>query len=53
MNSGTLLRPTEAGEAQEMTRVYNESSYVLDPHTAVAVNAARRALARAISAIRR
>ena len=36
----------EAGCTREMTRVYNESSYVLDPHTAVAVSAARRALAR-------
>jgi threonine synthase len=36
----------EAGCTQEMTRVYNESSYMLDPHTAVAVSAARRALAR-------
>ena len=31
---------------QEMTRVYRDSGYVLDPHTAVAVHAARRALAR-------
>jgi threonine synthase len=36
----------EAGCAREMARVYNESSYVLDPHTAVAVSAARRALAQ-------
>jgi threonine synthase len=36
----------EARCAQEMARVYNESGYVLDPHTAVAVSAARRALAR-------
>jgi threonine synthase len=32
--------------AAEMTRVYRESGYVLDPHTAIAVHAARRALAR-------
>lgn len=32
--------------AIEMARVYRESGYILDPHTAVAVNAARRALAR-------
>ena len=30
----------------EMTRVYRESGYILDPHTAIAVHAARRALAR-------
>ena len=36
----------EANCAQEMARVYNDSGYVLDPHTAVAVSAARRALAR-------
>jgi threonine synthase len=36
----------EADCAQEMSRVYRESGYVLDPHTAVAVNAARRAQAR-------
>ena len=30
----------------EIARVYDESGYVLDPHTAVAVSAARRALAR-------
>jgi threonine synthase len=32
--------------AMEMARVYRESGYVIDPHTAVAVHAARRALAR-------
>ena len=37
---------TEAECAQEMTRVFNECGYVLDPHTAVAVGAARRALER-------
>ena len=36
----------EANCAREMTRVFNESRYVLDPHTAVAVSAARRALER-------
>jgi threonine synthase len=36
----------EATCAREMARVHDESGYVLDPHTAVAVNAARRALAR-------
>jgi threonine synthase len=36
----------EASCALEMARVYRESEYILDPHTAVAVNAARRALAR-------
>ena len=29
-----------------MTRVYRQSGYILDPHTAIAVHAARRALAR-------
>ena len=36
----------EAGCAREMARVHDESGYVIDPHTAVAVSAARRALAR-------
>jgi threonine synthase len=36
----------EAGCSEEMARVYNDSGYVIDPHTAVAVSAARRALAR-------
>jgi threonine synthase len=36
----------ETGCADEMARVYRESGYVLDPHSAVGVNAARRALAR-------
>jgi threonine synthase len=36
----------EAACTIEIARVYNESGYVLDPHTAVAVSAARRALAR-------
>jgi threonine synthase len=31
---------------QEIARVFGDSGYILDPHTAVAVNAARRALAR-------
>jgi threonine synthase len=32
--------------ADEMARVYRESGYVLDPHTAIGVHAARRAEAR-------
>ena len=36
----------EANCASEMARVYRESGTILDPHTAVAVHAARRALAR-------
>jgi threonine synthase len=32
--------------AEEMARVHRESGYILDPHTAVAVSAARKALAR-------
>jgi threonine synthase len=36
----------EAACAREMTRVHHESGAVIDPHTAVAVHAARRALAR-------
>jgi threonine synthase len=36
----------EAACADEMARVHRESGYVVDPHTAVGVNAARRALAR-------
>ena len=36
----------ETSCAEEMARVYRESGYTLDPHTAVAVSAARRALAR-------
>jgi threonine synthase len=36
----------EADCAREMARVHRESGYVLDPHTSVAVHAARRALAR-------
>jgi threonine synthase len=32
--------------AGEMARVYRDSGYVLDPHTAVGVSAARRALAK-------
>jgi threonine synthase len=32
--------------ADEMARVYRTAGYVLDPHSAVGVNAARRALAR-------
>jgi threonine synthase len=36
----------EAHCTDEMTRTYSESGYILDPHTAVGVNAARRALDR-------
>jgi threonine synthase len=36
----------EAACASEMARVYRETGYVLDPHSAVGVSAARRALAR-------
>jgi threonine synthase len=36
----------EADCTAEMARVYRESGYILDPHTAVAVHAARRALVR-------
>jgi len=36
----------EAQCAQEMARVHRECGYLVDPHTAVAVHAARRALAR-------
>ncbi|HLH49764.1 MAG TPA: threonine synthase [Roseiarcus sp.] len=32
--------------AEEMARTYREAGYALDPHSAVGVNAARRALAR-------
>jgi threonine synthase len=36
----------EAQCTQEMARVHRETGYILDPHTAVAVSAARKALAR-------
>jgi threonine synthase len=36
----------EAQCTQEMARVHREAGYILDPHTAVAVSAARKALAR-------
>ena len=36
----------EAACVDEMRRVYRESAYVLDPHTAIGVHAARRAQAR-------
>ena len=36
----------EARCAQEMARVHRECGYLVDPHTAVAIDAARRALAR-------
>jgi threonine synthase len=41
------LRTGETGTAKEIARVHAESGYVLDPHTAVAVHAARKALAKA------
>ena len=37
---------SEANCADEMARVYRDSGYILDPHTAIGVGAARRALAR-------
>ena len=37
---------SETATKAEMTRTYKQSGYVLDPHTAVAVHAARAALAR-------
>ena len=40
-------RTGETGTANEMARVYKEAGYLLDPHTAVAVHAARKALAKA------
>ena len=41
------LRTGETGTAKEIARVYKESGYLLDPHTAVAVHGARKALAKA------
>ena len=41
------LRTGETGTAKEIARVYKEAGYLLDPHTAVAVHGARKALARA------
>ena len=40
------FRTGETGTAKEITRVYSECGYLLDPHTAVAVHAARKALAK-------
>jgi threonine synthase len=39
-------RVDEKACAEEIGRVYRESGVIIDPHTAVGVNAARRALAR-------
>ena len=39
-------RTGETGTRKEIARVFNESGYVLDPHTAVAAHAARKALAQ-------
>lgn len=36
------LRTGEIGTAKEMARTYQEAAYVLDPHTAVGVHAARK-----------
>jgi len=41
------FRVDEAACAAEMGRVYRESGMIIDPHSAVGVNAARRALAAA------
>jgi threonine synthase len=38
-------RTGETGTAKEMARVWKECGVLLDPHTAVAVHAARKALA--------
>jgi threonine synthase len=40
------FRTGETGTAKEIARVWSEAQYVCDPHTAVAVHAARKALAR-------
>ena len=39
-------RTGEVGTAKEIARVWNEAGYLIDPHTAVAVHAARKGLAR-------
>ena len=39
-------RTSEDETREEIGRVWNEAGYLLDPHTAVAVHAARKALAR-------
>jgi acetyl-CoA C-acetyltransferase len=41
------LRTGETGTAKEIARVHAECGYLIDPHTAVGVHAARKALARA------
>ena len=41
------LRTGETGTSKEIARVYKEAGYLLDPHTAVAVHGARKALAKA------
>lgn len=38
------LRTGETGTAKEIGRVYKEAGYLLDPHTAVAIHAARKQL---------
>ena len=40
------FRTGETGCAKEIRRVLDEADYLIDPHTAVAVHAARKALAR-------
>jgi threonine synthase len=40
-------RTGETGTAKEIARVWREAEYLIDPHTAVGVHAARKALARA------
>ena len=37
---------SEAATTQEMSRTYKETGYILDPHTAVGVAAARKAMSR-------
>ncbi len=39
-------RTGETGTAKEIARVWKEAGYLIDPHTAVAVHAARKSLAR-------
>ena len=41
------FRTGETGTGKEIARVYKEAGYLLDPHTAVAVHAARKAQAKA------
>jgi threonine synthase len=41
------FRVDEAGCAEEISRVYRESGMIIDPHSAVGVHAARKALAAA------